>query len=99
MPQHTTDGIEILDPTVRAAGSVMPAPRLTSLRGRRVGLLDNSKEKADIFLSTLAERLIERFSPAEIIHRRKPTYSRAAPPAIIKELAQTCDCVITAMGA
>jgi hypothetical protein len=99
MPQHTSDGVEILDPTIRAAGTVMPAPRLTSLRGKRVGFLDNSKEKADIFLATLAERLTERFTPTEVIHRRKPAYSRVAPPAIIEELGKTCDCVITAMGA
>ncbi len=99
MPQPTTNSIEILDPTLRAAGVVLPAPRLTSLRGKRVGLLDNRKEKADIFLSTLAERLAERLTLAAVIHRRKPAYSRVAPPAIIEELCQTCDCVITAMGA
>jgi hypothetical protein len=99
MAQHATNSIEILDPTIRSAGAVTPAPRLTSLRGKRVGFLDNSKEKADIFLATLAERLSERFTPAEVIHRRKPSYSRVAPPALIEELRQTCDCVITAMGA
>lgn len=99
MPEQTTDGIEILDPTIRIAGAVMPAPRLSSLRGKRVGFLDNSKEKADIFLGVLAERLAERFTLAEVIHRRKPSYSRVAPPAIIAELSKTCDCVITAMGA
>jgi hypothetical protein len=99
MPQQTTEGIEILDPTIRVAGAVMPAPRLTTLRGKRVGCLDNSKEKADIFLGALAERLAERFAPAEVIHRRKPAYSRVAPPAVIEELRRTCDCVITAMGA
>jgi hypothetical protein len=99
MAQHTTNGIEILDPTIRAAGAMMPAPRLTSLRGKRVGFLDNSKEKADIFLTMLAERLTERSTPVDIIHRRKPSYSRVAPPAMIEELSRTCDCVITAMGA
>ena len=99
MTEHTTQGIEILDPTIRTAGTVMPAPRLISLRGKRVGFLDNSKEKAELFLATLAERLTERFTLAEVIHRRKPSYSRIAPPAIIEELRQTCDCVITAMGA
>jgi hypothetical protein len=99
MPQQTTAGIEILDPTIRVAGAVMPAPRLTGLHDKRVGFLDNSKEKADLFLGELAERLAERFMLAEVIHRRKPAYSRVAPPAIIEELRQTCDCVITAMGA
>ena len=61
-------------------------------------LLDNSKEKADIFLATLTERLAERFTLAEVIQRRKPSYSRVAPSAIIEELRQTCDCVITAMA-
>jgi hypothetical protein len=99
MSQHATNGVEILDPTVRTSGAVMPAPRLSSLRDKRLGFLDNSKEKADIFLTTLAERLAERFTVAEVIHRRKPSYSRVAPPTIIDELTKTCDCVITAMGA
>ena len=99
MPQPTTNDIEILDPTIRAVDAVMPAPRLTSLRGKRVGFLDNSKEKADIFLVMLAERLAERYALAEVVHRRKPSYSRVAPPAIIEALRQACDCVITAMGA
>jgi hypothetical protein len=99
MPQHTTDGIEILDPTIRAASLMMPAPRLTSLRGKRVGCLDNSKEKADIFLARLAECLTERFTMVEVVHRRKPTYSRVAPTTLMEELSRTCDCVITAMGA
>jgi hypothetical protein len=99
MSQHMTEGIDILDPTIRVAGVVMPAPRLTTFRGKRVGFLDNSKEKADLFLGELAKRLAERFALADVIQRRKPTYSRVAPPAMIEELRQTCDCVITAMGA
>ena len=99
MSPHATDGIEILDPTVRSAGTIMPAPRLSSLRGKRVGFLDNSKEKADIFLGALADHLRERFALVEVIRRRKPSYSRVAPPAIIEELGKACDCVITAMGA
>ena len=78
---------------------MIPAPRLSTLRRKRVGFLDNSKEKADIFLGTLAESLGQRFAIAEVIQRRKPSYSRVATPALIEELSQTCDCVITAMGA
>lgn len=99
MSQQTTDGVEILDPTVRTADAVLPAPRLISLRGKRLGVLDNSKEKADIFLAALVEHLAKRESPAEIVQRRKPSYSRLAPPALLEELRQRCDGVITAMGA
>jgi hypothetical protein len=99
MPEPITDGVEIFDPTIRAVEAINPAPRLQSLDGKTVGLLDNSKEKANVFLTTLAERLGERFNVTTIIHRRKPTYSRVAPQPIIAELAEACDCVITAMGA
>jgi hypothetical protein len=99
MSPQATHGIDILDPTIRIAGEIMPAPRLSSLRGKRLGCLDNSKEKADVFLGALADCLAERVALAEVVHRRKPSYSRVAPPAIIEELAKSCDCVITAMGA
>ena len=99
MALPTSDGIEILDPTVRNAERITPAPRLTSLTGKTLGFLDNSKEKADIFLMALAERLGQRFALAGVVQRRKPAYSRVAPQTIIEELGKTCDCVITAMGA
>jgi hypothetical protein len=95
----TPNSIEILDPTIRSAAAVLPAPRLRSLDGKTIGLLDNSKEKADVFLATLAERLGQRFALANVVRRRKPTYSRVAPASLLAELCQTCDSVLTAMGA
>jgi hypothetical protein len=99
MAGQATDGVEILDPTIRTAGYVIPAPRLSTLRGKRIGFLDNSKEKADVFLGALAEHLAQRYALTQVIQRRKPSYSRVAPPALIEELSKTCDGVITAMGA
>ena len=98
MSKQGANGVIILDPTIHAADVIQPAPRPSSLDGKTIGFLDNSKEKADIFLASLAERLKERFQVSTII-RRKPTYSRVAPPAIIAELGEACDGVITAMGA
>ena len=99
MPAHDTPGVDILDPTIHPAATINPAPRLHGLEGTRLGLLDNSKERADVFLATLAERLGERYHLATVISRRKSTYSRVAPPSLIADLGETCDCVITAMGA
>ena len=67
MSEPITDGVEIWDPTLRLEDAIPPAPRLRSLDGKVLGLLDNSKEKADIFLHTLAERIGERYhlSPDE----------------------------------
>ncbi|MGQ4810387.1 hypothetical protein NKDENANG_03845 [Candidatus Entotheonellaceae bacterium PAL068K] len=99
MSKPVLHGVEILDPTVRTVDRIKPTPRLSSLDGKTIGLLDNSKEKADVFLTTLAERLGERFNVTTVMRRRKPTYSRVAPSPILAELGETCDCVITAMGA
>ena len=90
--------VVILDPTIRSSGDVTPAPRLASLEGRTIGFLDNSKEKADVFLATLAAELSARFKVRTVV-RRKPTYSRVAPPALLAELRESCMAVVTAMGA
>lgn len=99
MPELTMTGVEIIDPTVRPADAIIPAPRLHTLSGRRIGFLDNSKEKAGVFLTALGERLAERFALGDVVHVRKPSYSRLAPPEVLEDLAKRCDAVVTAMGA
>lgn len=98
MTERVPEGVEILDPTIRSRGDVVPAPRLGWLDGRTIGLLDNSKEKADVFLAPVAAALGARFR-IKTIAKRKPTYSRVAPVSIIAELRESCDAVVTAMGA
>lgn len=90
--------VVILDPTVKNRTDVKPAARLSSLCGQTIGFLDNSKEKADVFLAALATGLAEQFG-AKTLVRRKPTYSRVAPATLIAELGESCDAVVTAMGA
>ena len=91
--------IEIWDPTLKITDVMAPAPRPASLDGKVLGLLDNTKEKASIFLATLGERIGERYDLAQVLQRRKASYSRTAADDIIAELSETCDVVITAMGA
>ena len=90
--------VVILDPTIKNGADVKPAARLSSLDGRTIGFLDNSKEKADVFLAAVAKALTERFKVKTLV-RRKPTYSRVAPQALIADLRESCDAVVTAMGA
>ena len=74
------------------------APRLPTLAGTRLGLIDDSKRNADVLLEELAETLRTRYEIAEVKWHRKPSASRPADPAAILELARDCDSVVIAIG-
>jgi len=99
MPTDSVPKLVLISPVNEAtvAESAL-APRLSSLRGKRVGLLDNSKSKADNMLDTVAAILNARYSFTNISHHRKPSASKPAAPEAIEELATTCDLVIVGVG-
>ena len=74
------------------------APRLASLAGTRLGLIDDSKRNADALLEELVDLLKTRYEISEVKWHRKPSASRAADPKAIAELAEECDSVIIAIG-
>ena len=74
------------------------APRLPTLAGTRLGIIDDSKRNADVLLEELAETLRTRYEITEVKWHRKPSASRPADPAAIKELAHDCDSVVIAIG-
>ena len=87
----------VLDPThERAPAQRERLPRLASLVGRRVGLLDISKARGDVFLNRLEERLRER--GADVARYRKPTFTKPAPPDLRQEIAVHCDAVVEALA-
>jgi hypothetical protein len=91
--------LSFLDPTVAAEiTAVGTAPRLESLEGKVVGLLDNSKAAGRVILDDLGVMLRERYGVAEIVNAGKPTFGRVAEEALVNELAERCDVVITALG-
>jgi hypothetical protein len=73
------------------------APRLDSLGGKKIGLLDNTKKNADLLLKAAGEILMREHGVREVIYRRKISSSPAAPVAMLDELA-ACDAVINAYG-
>ena len=99
MPRDGVPKLVLISPVNEAtvAESAL-APRLSSLWGKRVGLLDNSKSKADRLLDTVAAILNTRYGFTNIVHRRKPSASKPVAPEAIKELATTCDLVIVGVG-
>ncbi len=87
----------VLDPTDEQTPARRPnAPRLASLDGRRIALLDISKARGDVFLGRLAEHLAER--GARLERFTKATFSRPAPIDLRQEIARRCDAVIEALA-
>jgi hypothetical protein len=87
----------LLDPTSERSPSLRPRlPRLPSLRGARVGLLDISKPRGDVFLGRLEARLADL--GATVLRFRKPTFTKPAPLDLRQEIATRCDAVIEALA-
>jgi hypothetical protein len=90
---------EVLDPTDEASPlEKKPAMAVPDLHGKVVGFLDISKPMGDIFLKRLEELLTQRYHVKEVLHRRKPTYTRPAPEALQAELASRCDVIVEALA-
>jgi hypothetical protein len=94
-----TNDLGFIDPTAGSSRQQIDlAPRPTDLAGKVVGLLDNTKEQADIILQTLGEALRERYGVANVILRRKEHYSKPATDELIDDMAQEVDVAIAALG-
>ena len=87
----------VLDPT--GERSVVERQRLdrpASLAGLRVGLLDISKPRGDVFLDRLHERLAA--DGATVQRYKKPTFTKPAPVDLRHQIATQCDLVIEALA-
>ncbi len=91
----------VLSPEGKAktsAAKIAPVARFTSLQGKTIGVLDNSKPNADKLAERLAELLKERYGVAQVITRRKLTAQQGAPKQYIEELAAQTDFVLAGLG-
>ncbi len=104
----------ILDPTglegsgepqggapVRQAGreeeGLSLAPR-RDLRGATVGLLENTKQNAALFLQELGRLLVDRHGAAGFVLRTKTAFALPVSDELLDELTRRCDVVITGVG-
>ncbi len=75
------------------------APRLDTLAGKTVGLLDISKPGGSIFLDRLETLLKERYQVAGVVRAVKPTFTKPAPAAVIDALlGAQVDAVVEALA-
>ena len=91
------DGLTVLDPTGEFAPAVRERmPRVDTIEGRRVGLLDITKARGDVFLDRLEEQLSRR--GAVVSRFAKPTFTKPAPVDLRQEIAMQCEVVIEALA-
>jgi len=95
-----SDTQTVLDPvaSVAAVGSDRVFQPLTSLQGRVVGFIDNSKPNFNLLADDLGELLMSKYGVARVVRHRKPTASVAASPAVFADIKKECDLVITGSG-
>jgi hypothetical protein len=87
----------VLDPTgERTVAERELLPRPSTLSGLKVGLLDISKPRGDVFLDRLEARL--GATGATVLRYRKPTFTKPAPVDLRHEIATHCNVVIEALA-
>jgi hypothetical protein len=89
--------LRIFDPTIpfpRAAGGLAPRG---PIRGKRVGLLENSKRNSDVILQTVGALLAEQAGVTVAGLWRKPD-TLPGSQEIVDEMLAKCDLVITGVG-
>jgi hypothetical protein len=94
-----THELWFVDPTVGGNRTrIALAPRPVDLAGKVVGMIDNTKEQADIILATVAEELRARFGVKDVIIERKEAFSRPASAEQLDALAKRLHVAAAAVG-
>lgn len=89
----------VFDPRGRVeAERVAASPRVAALDSLRLGVLDNTKWNGNKLLRESAAQLDQRFGFAVVNYYRKESFSKAADPALIAQIAAENDIVLTAIG-
>jgi hypothetical protein len=93
------DTLWFVDPSAGSSKlKIAPAPRPIDLAGKVVGMIDNTKEQADVILATLAEELRARYAVKDVIIERKQAFSKPATPAQLDALAKRVHVAAAAVG-
>ena len=93
------DKIQVFDPTTEAKeGSINFAPRPKSLKGLRIGLVENTKFNSDVLLLKIGDILQSQYGAKSHVIRSKHNSGVPAHEEIINEFTANCDVVIAGIG-
>jgi len=90
----------VFDPTVSpvAPGTFSYARRPLSLRGLRVGLIENTKFNSEVILCKIAERLAARYQVTMTHLDHKKSSGHSVTPEAIALFQQKTDFVLAGVG-
>ena len=89
----------LVDPTTSpVVPSFVAAPRLSDLKNKRIGLIDDCKENAKELLDIITDVIKEKFGVESVCYHRKPSASKPADPEVISNMTNECDYAIVAIG-
>ena len=89
--------ITLVNPCDERRLSAARAPRLKTLAGKAIALLDISKPGGSVFLDRLERLLLDRHGVGRVVREIKPTYTKPAPEPLLEKL-RSVDAVIEALA-
>ena len=91
--------LQIYDPTTEvSARRIAYAPRPKSLKGLRIGLVDNTKHNSDELLLRIAGVLEREYGAKSHVIRRKKSAGSAPHAEILEEYKASCDVIVAGVG-
>lgn len=91
--------LQIYDPTTEVKGRTISfVPRPKSLKGLRIGLVDNTKHNSDQILLRVAGILEREHGAKTHVIRKKKSSGSAPSPEMIAEYKANCDVVVAGVG-
>ncbi len=99
MVQRENGKLVVLDPTVgpRPAPATL-APRLASLDGIVLGLIDNSKDNSGQMLDYIAAELDKKHHFKEIVRYRKRSAALPPPEEVMADMKARTHAIVTGIG-
>ena len=89
----------VLDPRLKKTTRVViPAPRLESLTGKKIGILWNNRLGGDRLLKHVGELLKKQYGAEEIYFTKKTFVGNVAPAEILNDLSSRVNAVVVGVG-
>ena len=91
--------VQIYDPTTEVSERrIAYAPRPGSLKGMRIGLIDNTKHNSDALLLRIADVLERDYGAKGHVIRKKKSAGASPHAEIVEEIKANCDVVVAGVG-